>query len=85
MLIWVPTILFCGKLRIHFSNIGNVFPGAHHEYKHREFVIRDLQNEKRDHSHLLHSPHSEVEGVRIDVISFLNNAENQVQNLDIII
>ncbi len=41
------------------------------------FVIRDLQNEKRDHLHLPHSSPSEVEGVRIVVISFRNIAENQ--------
>ncbi len=35
----------------------------------------DLQNEKRDHPHLLHSPPSEVEGVRIVVISFRNIAK----------
>ncbi len=37
--------------------------------------MRDLQNEKRDHSHLPHSHPSEVEGVRIVVISFRNIAK----------
>ncbi len=41
-------------------------------YQHCGFVIRDLQNEKRNHPHLPHSPFSEVEGVRIVVISFRN-------------
>ncbi len=41
------------------------------------FVIRDLQNEKRDHPHLLHSPPSEVEGVKIVVISFRNIAKKK--------
>ncbi len=45
-------------------------------YYHCGFVIRDLQNEKRDHPHLPHSPLSEVEGVRIVVISFRNIAKN---------
>ncbi len=40
------------------------------------FVIRDFQNEKRDHPHLPHSTPSEVEGVRIVVISFRNIAKN---------
>ncbi len=37
--------------------------------------MRDLQNEKRDHHYLPHSPPSEVEGVRIVVISFRNIAK----------
>ncbi len=37
-----------------------------------DFVIRDPQNKKHDHSHLLHSPISEIKGVRIVVISFQN-------------
>ncbi len=37
----------------------------------------DLQNEKRDHPHLPHSPPSEVEGVRIVLISFRNIAKSQ--------
>ncbi len=39
------------------------------------FVIRDLQNEKRDHPSTPHSPPSEVQGVRIGVISFRNIAK----------
>ncbi len=35
----------------------------------------DLQNEKRDHPHLPRSLPSEVEGVRIVVISFWNIAK----------
>ncbi len=37
--------------------------------------MRDLQNEKRDHSHLPYSTPSEVEGVTIVVISFRNIAK----------
>ncbi len=37
--------------------------------------MRDLQNEKRDHPHLPHSPASEVQGVKIVVISFQNIAK----------
>ncbi len=37
----------------------------------------DLQNEKRDHSQLTHSPTSEVEGVRIVIISFRNITKNK--------
>ncbi len=37
--------------------------------------MRDVQNEKRDHHH---SPPSEVEGVRIVVISFRNIAKNVI-------
>ncbi len=44
--------------------------------KIRALVIRDLQNEKRDHPHLPHSPPSEIVGVRIVVISFRNIAKN---------
>ncbi len=40
------------------------------------FVIRDLRNKKRYHPHLPHSTPSEVEGVRIDIISFRNIAKN---------
>ncbi len=42
-------------------------------YNHCGFVIRDLQNEKRDHPH---PPPYEVEGVRIVIISFRNIAKN---------
>ncbi len=38
-------------------------------------MIRDLRNEKRDHPHLRRSSSSEVEGVRIVVISFRNIAK----------
>ncbi len=38
--------------------------------------MRDLQNEKRDHPIYLHLPPSEVEGVRIVVISFRNIIKN---------
>ncbi len=41
-------------------------------------VIRDLQNEKRDHPHLPHLPPSEVEGIRIVVISFRNIAKKAI-------
>ncbi len=44
-------------------------------YKHCSFVIWDLQNEKYDH---LHSPPSEVEDVRIVVISFKNIAKKVI-------
>ncbi len=37
----------------------------------------DLQNEKREHPHLLHSLPSEVEAVRIVVISVRNVANKQ--------
>ncbi len=46
-----------------------------YEYINCGFVMRDLQNEKRDHPHLPHSPPFEVEGVRIVVISFRNIAK----------
>ncbi len=39
------------------------------------FVIRDVQNEKRDHPHLPHSLPSEVKFVKIIVISFRNFAK----------
>ncbi len=39
--------------------------------------IRDLQKEKRDHLYLPHSHPSEVEGIRIVVISFRNIAKNR--------
>ncbi len=39
------------------------------------FLIRNLQNEKRDHPHFPHSPPSEVEGARIVLISFRNIAK----------
>ncbi len=44
----------------------------------RRFVIRDFQNEKRDHPH---PPTSGVESVRI-VISFRNIAKNVKKNMN---
>ncbi len=46
--------------------------------------MRDLQNEKRDHPHLPHSPPSEVEGVRIVVISFRNIAKNKEEKMNLL-
>ncbi len=43
--------------------------------------MRDLQNEKREHPYLPHSPHSEVEGVRIVVISFRNIAKKKLRKI----
>ncbi len=62
---------------------------ASNERSELRFVIRDLQNEKREHLHLPHSPPSEVEGVRMIVILFRNIAKNdtylEIQYVELIL
>ncbi len=71
MLIWMPTTQFCGKLKLHFSDIGNLFL-EHVKYIYISILTLRIYNQGPPKRKMWPPPPlpSEVEGVTIVVISF---------------